>query len=138
MLNGMFMQRGWTNRNVDIDLFKERIRGFFENNDFEISVDESGDTHHLVACGSLKYRINGQVSVAISGTPQDFSMTLEQEKESKRRKYSLPMTLTVFLGGGLLLRDEFKSNEAFLNLRRDLWAFADRAAINLTGSATTS
>ena len=138
MLNGMFMQRGWTNRNVDIDLFKERIREFFENNDFEISVDESGDTHRLVASGSLKYRINGQVSVAIAGTPQDFSITLEQEKESKPRKYSLPMTLTVFLGGGLLLRDEFKSNEAFLNLRRDLWAFADRAAINLTGSATTS
>ena len=138
MLNGMFMQRGWTNRNVDIDLFKERIHEFFENNDFEISVDESGDTHRLVASGSLKYRINGQVSVAIAGTPQDFSITLEQEKESKPRKYSLPMTLTVFLGGGLLLRDEFKSNEAFLNLRRDLWAFADRAAINLTGSATTS
>lgn len=138
MLNGMFMQRGWTNRNVDIDLFKERIREFFENNDFEISIDESGDTYHLVAGGSLKYRMNGQVSIAIAGTPQDFSITLEQEKESKRRKYSLPMTLTVFLGGGLLLRDEFKSDEAFLNLRRDLWAFADRAAINLTGSASTS
>jgi len=138
ILNGMPMQRMWTNRNVDLNSFKERIREFFENNDFEISVNELGDTYRLVAGGSLKYRINGQVSVTIAGTPQDFSITLEQEKKSKPGKYSLPMTLTVFLGGGLLLRDEFKSDEAFLNLRRDLWAFADRAAINLTGSASTS
>lgn len=132
------MQRMWTNRNVDLNSFKERIREFLENNDFEISVNESGDTHHLVAGGSLKYCIRGQVSITIAGTPQDFSIILEQEKKSKPTKYSLPMTLTVFLGGGLLLRDEFKSDEAFLNLRRDLWAFADRAAINLTGSASTS
>jgi hypothetical protein len=132
------MQRVWTNRNVDLNSFKEKIREFFENNDFEISVNESGDTYPLIASGSLKYRINGQVSVTIAGTPQDFSITLEQEKKSNPGKYSLPMTLTVFLGGGLLLRDEFKSDEAFLNLRRDLWAFADRAAINLTGSASTS
>ena len=132
------MQRMWTNRNVDLNSFKERIREFLENNDFEISVNELGDTYRLVAGGSLKYRINGKVSVTIAGTPQDFSITFEQEKKSKPTKYSLPMTLTVFLGGGLLLRDEFKSDEAFLNLRRDLWAFADRAAINLTGSASTS
>ena len=132
------MQRVWTNRNVDLNSFKERIREFLENSDFEISANESGDAYHLVAGGSLKYRINGQVSVTIAGTPQDFSITLEQEKKSKPGKFSLPMTLTVFLGGGLLLRDEFKSDEALLNLRRDLWAFADRAAINLTGSASTS
>jgi hypothetical protein len=132
------MQRTWTNRNVDLNSFKEKIREFFENNDFEISVNESGDTYNLLAGGSIKYRINGQVSVTIAGTPQEFSMILEQEKKSKPTKYSLPMTLTVFLGGGLLLRDEFKSDEALLSLRRDLWAFADRAAINLTGSASTS
>src|SRR4030065_842575 len=118
MINGMFMQRGWTNRNVDIDLFKERIHEFFENNDFEISVDESGDTHRLVASGSLKYRINGQVSVAIAGTPQDFSITLEQEKESKPRKYSLPMKLKVFLGGGILLQSEVKNTKTYLNFIR--------------------
>jgi len=135
ILNGMFMQRVWTNRNVDLNSFKERIREFFENNDFEISVNESGDTYHLVADGSLKYRINGQVSVTIAGTPQDFSITLEQEKKSKPTKYSLPMTLTVFLGGGLLLRDEFKSDETFLKLKKELWVLADRTAIDLTGSA---
>ena len=132
------MQRMWTNRNVDLNSFKERIREFFENSDFEISVNDSGDTCRLVAGGSLKYSMNGQVSVTIAGTPQDFSIILEQEKVSKPRKYSLPMTLTAFFGGGLLLRDEFKSDEAFLKLRRDLWAFADRAAINLTGSAKMS
>jgi hypothetical protein len=132
------MQRMWTNRNVDLNSFKEKIREFFENNDFEISTNESGDAYRLIADGSLKYRINGQVSVTIAGTAQDFSITLEHEKKSKPTRYSLPMTLTVFLGGGLLLRDEFKSDEAFLNLRRDLWAFADRTALNLTGSADTS
>ncbi len=129
------MQRIWTNRNVDLNSFKERIREFFENNEFEISVNESGDTYHLMADGSIKYHINGQVSVTITGTPQDFSIILEQEKKSKPTKYSLPMTLTVFLGGGLLLRDEFKSDESFLKLKKDLWVLADRTAIDLTGSA---
>lgn len=140
IFNGMLMQRMWTNRNVNLDFFKERIRKFLEENEFEIENDESGNTlfHRLVATGSSKYRIDGRVSVTITGSPQDFSLTLERIFKSKPKKYSMPMTLTTFLGGGLLLRDEFKSDEAFLNLRRDLWAFADRTVIDITNSAITS
>jgi hypothetical protein len=79
--------------------------------------------------------MDGQVTVTIAGTPQDFSLTLERLVKSKPKKYSLPITLTTFLGGGLLLRDEFKSDEAFLDLKRDLWAFADRTVINITDTA---
>ena len=133
------MQRIWTNRNVDLDLFTERIHEFLEKNEFEIKNGESGNTlpRQLTASGSSKYRIEGQVAVTIAGTPQDFSLTLERLIKSKPKKYSLPITLTTFLGGGLLLRDEFKSDEAFLYLKRDLWAFADRTVINITDSAVT-
>ena len=130
------MQRVWTNRNVDLKLFWEKMREFFEENDFETTVDQSEDTCHLVAEGSTEYRINGQVTVTLTGNPQDFSIVLELER--KNRKYPIPMTLAASFGFGLLLRDEFKSDEAFLDLRRDLWAFADRTAINLTGSAKIS
>lgn len=132
------MQRVWTNRNVDLKLFWEKMREFFEGADFETTIDQSEDTYHLVAEGSTEYIINGQVTVTLTGTPQDFSIMLELERKGKERKYSIPITLAASLGFGLLLRDEFKSDEAFLNLRRDLWAFADRAAINLTGSAKMS
>lgn len=131
------MQRVWTNRNVDLKLFWEKIREFLEKSDFETTIDQSEDTYHLMAEGSTDYMINGQVTVTLTGTPQDFSIMLELERKGKDRKYSIPITLAASLGFGLLLRDEFKSDEAFLNLRRDLWAFADRAAINLTGSANT-
>ena len=133
------MQRIWTNRNVNLDLFTERIREFLEENEFEIENGESGNTlpRQLTASGSSKYRIEGQVAVTIGGAPQDFSLTLERRLKSKPKKYSLPITLTTFLGGGLLLRDEFKSDEAFLYLKRDLWAFADRTVINITDSAIT-
>jgi hypothetical protein len=131
------MQRVWTNRNVDLKLFEEKIREFFEAKQFDVTSNEAENTYHLTADGSPEYRMEGQVKVTLTGTPQDFLITLELERTSKARKYSIPMTLAVSLGLGLLLRDEFKSDEAFLNLKRDLWAFADRAAINLTGSAST-
>lgn len=131
------MQRIWTNRNVDLELFQEKIREFLEKKGFDVTVDESPNVHHLTASGSPNYKIDGQVSETLTGTPQDFSITLELERKSKERKYSMPITLAASLGLGLLLRDEFKSDEAFLNLRRDVWAYADRAAINLTGTAGT-
>ena len=129
------MQRVWTDRNVDLKLFEEKIREFFEGNEFDVVVDETENTFNLVANGSPKYNINGQAKVTLAGTPQDFTITLTLERKSRAMKYSLPITLAASLGLGLLLRDEFKSDEEFLNLRRDLWAFADRAVINLTGSA---
>jgi hypothetical protein len=132
------MQRIWTNRNVDLDVFAEKICEFLEENDFEIDRGESENklSHQITASGSLEYRIEGQIMVTIAGEPQDFSLTLERVAKSKPKKYSYPITLTTFLGGGLLLRDEFKSDENFLNLRKDLWAFADRTVINITNSAT--
>jgi hypothetical protein len=132
------MQRVWTNRNVDLKLFWGKMREFFEENDFETTIHQSEDIYHLVAEGSTEYVINGQVTVTLTGNPQDFSIVLELDRKGKYRKYSIPMTLAASFGFGLLLRDEFKSDEAFLNLRRDLWAFADRTAINLTGSAKIS
>lgn len=132
------MQRTWTNRNVNLDLFWKKISEFLEGKGFEISEDKSKNAHQLVAEGSPDYRINGRVAVVLTGTPQDFSITIELERKGKQSKYSIPITLAASLGFGLLLRDESKSDEAFLNLKRDLWAFADRAAINLTGSAKTS
>jgi len=131
------MQRTWTNRNVNLKLFAEKIQEFFEKNEFDLTVDISENTHIFVAKGSPNYRMEGQAKVTLSGTPQDFSIMLELERTSHSKKYSMPITLAASLGLGLLLRDEFRSDEEFLNLRRDLWAFADRAAINLTGSAET-
>jgi len=132
------MQRAWTNRNVDLNAFKEKIHEFFEKNGFDVIVNEYKNTYHLLASGSPNYRINGQISVTLEGTPQDFSIRLEHERKSREKKYSLPITLAASLGFGLLLREEYKSDEAFLDLRRDLWAFADRAVINLAGSAQAS
>jgi len=130
------MQRYWTNRNIDLELFWKKISELLQGKDFEVAVDQSKNPHNLVAEGSPNYKIDGRVSVTLTGTPQDFSIIIELERKEKQRKYSIPMTLAASLGLGLLLRDEFKSDEAFLNLRKDLWAFADRTAINLTGSAT--
>jgi hypothetical protein len=130
------MQRTWTDRNVDLKLFWKKISEFLDGKDFEMTENESDGSHHAVLEASPTYRIDGRVTVTLTGTPQDFSIIIELERKGKQRKYSIPITLAASLGLGLLLRDEFRSDEAFLNLRRDLWAFADRTAINLTGSAT--
>jgi hypothetical protein len=128
------MQRTWTNRNVNLRLFADKIREFLEKNEFDLTFDESENTYVFIARGSPEYRIDGQAKVTLSGNPQDFSIMLEIERTSHAKKYSMPITLAASLGLGLLLRDEFKSDEEFLNLRKDLWAFSDRVAINLTGS----
>ena len=130
------MQRCWTNRNIDLELFWKKIGEFLQGKEFEVEANQSKNLYKLFAAGSPEYKIDGRVIVTLTGTPQDFSIVIELERKGKQRKYSIPITLASSLGFGLLLRDEFKSDEAFLNLRKDLWAFADRTAINLTGSAT--
>lgn len=132
------MQRVWTNRNVDLKIFNEKIRQFFEQNEFETKTEEIEGTYHIVASGSTEYTIEGQVTVTVKGNPQDLLLTLELQKKSKPRKYSMPMTLSTALGFGFLLRDEFKTDEEFLELKKDLWAFADKTVIDLTDSANVS
>jgi hypothetical protein len=128
------MRKNWTKRNVDLDLFKEKIRKFLEENEFEIDEDTTIEAElcRLVASGSSKYRIEGQIVVTIAGTPEEVTLTLERMNKSKPKKYSMPMTLTTFLGGGLLLRDEFKSDENFLKLKKDLWTFTDETVNSLS------
>jgi hypothetical protein len=130
----MHMKKNWTKRNINVDTFKEKIRKFLEENEFEINNDKTMETElcRLEASGSLKYRIEGEIVVIITGTSEDLTLTLERINKSKPKKYSMPMTLTTFLGGGLLLRDEFISDENFLKLKKDLWIFADETVDNLS------
>lgn len=132
------MQRVWTNRNVDLSLLKQRVQEFFQDNDFDTATSEYEDVYHLAASGSPNYAISGQVEVTLKGTPQEISVELEHQLKGKQKKYSMPMTLTIFMGAGILLRDEFKSDEAFLKLKKDLWAFLDRTVNDLTNSAEIS
>jgi hypothetical protein len=132
------MQRVWTNRNVDLALLKQKVQEFFQDNDFDTVTSEYENVYHLAASGSSNYTINGQIEVTIRGTPQDILVELEHQSKGKQKKYSMPMTLTIFMGAGILLRDEFKSDEAFLKLKKDFWTFLDRTVNSLTNSAETS
>ena len=122
---------------MNLKLFWKGIEEFFEKQEFQVTSSQPGDNYCLMVEGSPNYRISGAVKMTLTGTEQDFSIQIEQERKAKERKYSIPITLATSLGMGFLLVDEFKSDEAFLKLKKDLWIFADETVQRLTNSANT-
>jgi len=130
---GFQMQRSWSKKNVDLKLLAEEIGEFFKDNDFEVVVNETKSGYQLLAKGSPNYEINGQISVAVDGKPEEFSIKLELErKQTKLHGILLP---TLF-GGGYLLRQQFNADEAWIEFRRDFWQHVDRIVTYLIGSAS--
>jgi len=88
---GFQMQRSWSKKNVDLKLLAEEIGEFFKDNDFEVVVNETKSGYQLLAKGSPNYEINGQISVAVDGKPEEFSIKLELErKQTKLHGILLP------------------------------------------------
>jgi len=130
------LQKNWIDRNVDLKLLVTEIGKFFTDNDFDVTANETESGYQLLARGSPNYEINGQVSVTVDGKPEEFSITIELQSESK--VFSYPIILTTIFGGGFLFRQFFRSDEEWMKLKRDFWQQIDGIVAWLSGSADTS
>ena len=132
------MQRYYSNTNVDLSLLIKRIEGFFEENGFETVTNKTENGYQLLAYDSPYYAVNGTVEMIVIGTPQEFSISFELQRKSKSKIFSLQYQLMALFGGGYAVIQEFKADEAWIDLKRDFWQETDRAVTSLTGSASNS
>jgi len=127
------LQRNWSKRNVDLKELKEKISEFFKDNYFDVIVSETKNGYQLFAKGSPNYRIDGQIFIAIEGKPEDFSITIDLKTKKTPRIFLSPILMTLF-GGGYFLMQHLKSNETWIELKRDFWEYVDRVIIELSSS----
>ena len=132
------MQKYYSNTNVDLNLLVKRIEEFFKENEFEIVTNQTENGNNLLACNSPYYIVNGTVEVTVIGNPQEFSITLELQRKKKSKIFSLEYQMMALFGGGYAIIQEFKADEAWIDLKKDFWQEVNRAIASLTGSASNS
>jgi len=74
------MEKRWTDKNTDLATLTDRIGDFFKERDFEAIKGEIPSGYSILAENSPKFRLDGYVSVAIEGKPDDLSVKLELTK----------------------------------------------------------
>jgi len=132
------MQRNWSKRNVDLNQLSEKVTEFFKDDYFEVTTNETKNCHRILAKDSPNYDINGQIAVTIDGKPEEFSIKIELQKENKPKILSFPTILTTLLGGGYLLIQHSKSDEEWIEFRKNFWQQVDRIVMSLSSSANSS
>ncbi len=129
------MQKYYSNTNVDLILLIKKIEEFFKENEFEIVTNQTENGYQLSAFASPYYIVNGHVEMTVNGTPQEFSIAFELQRKSKSKILSFQYQLMTLFGGGYMVLQEFKADEAWIDLKKDFWQEADKAVVFLTGSA---
>lgn len=130
------MKNQWLEKNVDLNMLAERIRPFFHETDFEITVEEMQEGYMIqTVCKipNLQLRIN----VKILGRPNDF--TVEFSAGGKGGYFSRSMIagyLTAMFGGGYLISSEAKKRETLDVLENDFWRHTQMQVADLVDSAT--
>jgi len=132
------MERRWIAKNVDLELLTNSIVDFLKMMDFEIVKGETTSGYAIFAGNSQHFQIDGYVSVVVQGKPEDFTVELELHgRERKGERFLSPLLMTMF-GGGLLLSKRFKSEDAWLKLKREFWRYLENILVQLTNSSNPS
>jgi hypothetical protein len=129
------MQKIWKERNVDLELLATRIGEFFKAKDFEAIRGETPLGYQIFAEDSPYFKIDGYISVAIEGNPDDFVVKINLCKKTKRQFTLLGIfSETMFLGGYFLSR-KLKSDEEWLRLEAEFWRHVENSLLSLNNSA---
>ena len=132
------MQKNWKEKNVDLEFLITHIGDFFKVNDFEAVRGEIPTGYQIFARDSLYFRIRGYVSVTVEGKPDDFTIEFKLctgKKEGTLHRY---LFLESMLVGGFFLLRRLKSEEAWLELEKEFWRYAENAVLQLSNSAKNS
>jgi len=131
------MERKWSMNNVDLDVFTLKIGDFFGQRDFEVVRDKTPTTYQILADNSSSFKLIGYVSVTVEGEPNDFIVKLEL-CEKKRRYSKYGSFLLGLFGGGILVRREAISDEAWMKLEKEFWPYVENLVSDLTSTAKSS
>ena len=131
------MERKWAMQNVDLELFTVKLGDFFKERKFEVVGEKTPTNYQITAGNSPSFKLLGVAKVLIEGNPNDFSVKLELEE--RRRRYSGygSMLLSLF-GGGILVRQEAQSDEAWFKLEKEFWPYIENLVLDLINTAKSS
>lgn len=127
------MQKRWANKNIDLVLLTTYIGNFFKERDFEAIKGETPNGYQILAENSPYFRLDGYVSVAIEGKPDDFTIKLELCREGKRSL--APLLLTTMFVGGYFLSKKLRSDEHWMRLEKEFWRHLDNFLLYLSNSS---
>jgi len=130
-------ERKWSMSNVDLGLFSLKIGDFFGERDFEVVRDKTPTSYQILADNSSRFKLIGYVSVTVEGKHDDFTVKLELH-EKKRRYSKYGSFLLGLFGGGILVRREAVSDEAWMKLEKEFWPYIENLVSNLTGTVKSS
>jgi len=131
------MERKWDMKNVDLELLTVKLGGFFKERKFEVIGEKTPTNYQITAGKSPSFKLLGVANVIIEGKPDDFSVKLELQE--RRRRYSgYGSFLLSLFGGGILLRQEAESDEAWMRLEKEFWQYVENLVLNLANTAKSS
>jgi hypothetical protein len=116
-------------KNIDMKLIVDNITRFFSESGFEFLTEtKTKNGYEICAGGSSCYKIKGLVLVNVEREKEETSITLELRVDGKDRHIPYPIVGSMIFGGGYFLLQEFKAQEAWINLRREFWRYINQIA----------
>ena len=120
-------------KKIDLSQLGNYITGFFQKNDFFVSISSIHDGYKIIAKPKTYSNIKEKITVKIKGQPNSFSVTFDAK--SFLGKFTiLGNLLTLFFGGYLLLR-ELKSRENLEKFEREFWIYVNNVVEKLIGDS---
>ena len=124
------MEKKFTKKNTDIESLTQHICNFLKEKDFEIMKGESEHGYQIFAANSPHYRTRQVLNIAIEGDPDNFTIKFEPAGK-KKRKSTRSIWLMQMLGGGFLLAEQWKSEEAWTKIETEFWKYTDNIVQSL-------
>lgn len=134
-IEGLTVEWHWREKNVDLAMLTERIGNFFKERNFEAINVKTQNGYEILAENSPHFKLLGYVSAVIEGEPDDFVVKLSLCGENVKHSLIPHFKLLTMFGGGYLLLEEFKSDEAWIRLKSEFKQSLENAVLQLTNSA---
>ena len=129
------MRNQWLQKNVNLNMLAARIRPFFNEADFETTVEEM-QAGILIQAVSRIPNLTLRVSVAILGRPNDFSVEFSADRGGYSSLSMIVGYLTAMFGGGFLISREAEKRETLDLLEDSFWRHTQMEVANLVDSTT--
>jgi len=132
------MIKRWTDRHIDLENLADLIRSYVESKSLSIDKEayEDGSKILIVTIYSSR-RHTHKIRIYIKGHSKDFTIILDAN--SMDRGLKSPRIIGRFLslfGGGLILLESLKAQEAFHSFQKEFWKFISEKIANLSNLET--
>lgn len=122
---------------MDLRLLATHISSFLKSKGFEVDIRETPGGHQILAANSPYHNLISAVTVSVVGKPEDFTVKVEPSTSKRNQAFRPSLMETMFFGGYFTLQ-KLKSNEAWIELERELWQRIENNVLKLAGSSKTA